>query len=140
VLGALAGTALVSFLPPRATRGYGVAVAFLAVILVRGLSPFQFAAASQAFSLIPFSGFLADQWQAGMLVLFEKTFFYATAVWLFRHCGMRLWLSAALVAAVLLGIEIAQMHLPGRTAEVTDPMLALIAAFILGRLERRPLS
>jgi len=38
---------------------------------------------------------------------------------------------------VLLGaIEAIQIHLPGRVAEVTDPLLALILASILGLVDR----
>lgn len=39
--------------------------------------------------------------------------------------------------ALLLGaIEVVQIHLPGRVAEITDPLLALILAVTLGLAER----
>ena len=52
--------------------------------------------------------------------------------------GDRLAPNAAAVAmALLLGtIEIIQIHLPGRVAEITDPLLALILAMILRHSER----
>jgi VanZ family protein len=40
------------------------------------------------------------------------------------------------VALLLGAIEVIQIHLPGRVAEITDPLLALILAVILGLSER----
>ncbi len=47
------------------------------------------------------------------------------------------WLAAIfIVCAVLAAIEVIQIHLPGRTAETTDPLLALLAGLGLRVLER----
>jgi uncharacterized membrane protein YadS len=55
---------------------------------------------------------------------------------LLRAAGWRL-ARAAIVLAVLLGaIEVIQIHLPGRVAEITDPLLALLLAITLGLLDR----
>jgi hypothetical protein len=44
---------------------------------------------------------------------------------------------AAIAVAVLLGaIEVIQIHLPGRVAEITDPLLAILLAITLGLLDR----
>jgi VanZ family protein len=44
---------------------------------------------------------------------------------------------AAVVVALLLGaIEVNQIYLPGRVAEITDPLLALILAAPFGLLDR----
>jgi len=114
-----------------------VALAFLIAILIRGLSPFHFATQSQGFSWIPFAGFLATEWQYGLLVLLEKSFYYGTAIWLFNASGIRLTAAAAITAATLAFIEIAQIHLPGRTAEMTDPLMAILLAFAFGILSRQ---
>jgi hypothetical protein len=44
--------------------------------------------------------------------------------------------SAVAVAALDGAIEMIQIHLPGRVAEITDPLLAPILAMILGPLDR----
>jgi hypothetical protein len=100
---------------------------FLGVIAVRGLTPFQFSPTAAPFSWIPFSGFLNMNWQAGIQVIAEKFFWYGTAIWLLRTSGMRIRTATALVAAILLGIEIAQTRLPGHVAEITDPLFAVFA-------------
>lgn len=66
----------------------------------------------------------------------EKICYYSSAIWLLRKAGMRLLHSAIVVAAILAAIEIAQTHLPGRTAESTDPLLAIVMGFLLFILSR----
>jgi hypothetical protein len=41
-----------------------------------------------------------------------------------------------LLVLALCAIEVIQIHLPGRVAEITDPLLALILAMTLGLLDR----
>jgi len=110
--------------------------AFLAVILARGLSPFHFEAGSTEFSWIPFVGTLAGEWQSAAGVLIEKIFYYGTAIWLLRAAGWKLAASTGVVAAILALIEILQIHLPGRTPETTDPILAAVMGYVLAMLSR----
>jgi VanZ family protein len=109
---------------------------FLAVILVRGLAPFHFVAAAKPFIWIPFVATLTGEWQSSAGILLEKVFYYGAAVWLFQAAGLRLAYAATLVSAVLASIEVLQMHLPGRTPEITDPVLALLMGFVLAMLAR----
>jgi VanZ family protein len=69
-------------------------------------------------------------------VLIEKIFYYGTAIWLLRAAGAGLARSVSVVAVVLASIEIAQIHLPGRTPEITDPILAVLIGFVLAMLSR----
>jgi VanZ family protein len=126
LVGAIAGMlALVCAFAFRSLRTG--AVAFLAVLLVRGLTPFHFTPAAHPFLWTPFTGYLGMNWQPGILIFLEKAFYYSAAIWLLKHSGVR-WLSAiGMVAAVLAVIEIAQTHIPGRTPEITDPLLAVLA-------------
>lgn len=103
---------------------------FTFLIAIRGLSPFHFTALSAKFTWIPFGGVLGADWQFGVLVLLEKVFWYTTAVWLLASV-MRLRYAIATVAAMLAAIEIAQVRLPGRVAESTDPILAIFMGFVL---------
>jgi hypothetical protein len=109
-----------------------LAWAFLTTIVVRGLAPFRFLPEPVPFSLIPFAGFLNMEWQAGIQEMAQKSFWYGTAIWLMRRSGLGSRTSIAVVAAVLLVIEIAQTHIPGRTAEITDPLWAIFAGWALG--------
>ena len=53
-----------------------------------------------------------------------------------RLAGRRLARAAIAVAVLLGAIEMIQIHLPGRVAEITDPVLALLLATALGLLDR----
>jgi VanZ family protein len=108
-----------------------LAWAFLATIVIRGLSPFRFQSAPVPFSLIPFAGFLNMAWQPGIQEMAQKSFWYGTAVWFMRSSGLASRTAIALVAAVLLLIEIAQTHIPGHTAEITDPLWAVFVGWAL---------
>jgi hypothetical protein len=111
-----------------------IATAFLLTIFIRGLAPFHMVPQASNFSWMPFSGFLNTEWQSAILILLEKSFYYGTAIWLLRASGMSLIFAGAITAVVLAAIEIAQIHLPGRTAEITDPLMAIMLSFALAAL------
>jgi hypothetical protein len=108
----------------------------VSLLIVRGLVPYQWSRAANPFSWIPFSGFLMAERGSDMLELLEKSFWYGSAVWLLRATGWRLVRAAAAVALLLGAIEVIEVHIPGRVAEITDPLLALILAVTLGLLDR----
>lgn len=127
VLGALTGCGLF-YLLQRYDRAFlrWIAMLFLITLTIRGLDPFHFRAAPQPFLWQPFLGALADEWQRSARNLIEKFCYYGTAIWILRATGLRLP-AATLTATVLLGgIECAQMYLPGRTPESTDPIIAVL--------------
>jgi hypothetical protein len=129
--------AAVAWLLVRFTaRDAVAAIAVLAAIVLAGLSPFHFSPAPQAFSWVPFRALLSADWESAFAILLRKSFLYGSAVWLLRRAGSPLWLASAVVASVLLGIEMAQRFLPNHVAESTDPLLALTMAWILNHLAR----
>lgn len=140
--GAIAGAACFTlFWPMRNVHRIAYrrvqAWAFPGVIVLRGLTPFRFLRAAAPFSWIPFSGFLDMDWQTGVQVIAEKFFWYGTAIWLIQAAGPRSRTAIGIVAGILLPIEIAQTHIPGHTAEITDPLLAIFAGLALTAIARR---
>lgn len=133
---AVAGWALWTMWLRRYSKRAGL-LAWLAAILLsmRGLAPFHWAGKVNSFVWIPFAGLLESNWDSAALVLLDKSFLYGTAVWLFRKAGYsHTWATAGL-AALLASIEAAQVYLPGRTAEITDPILLLIMSVLLKLLD-----
>lgn len=104
------------------------------LLVVQGLQPFHFAGHGR-FTWVPFVALLASQWEAGLVVLCEKSFWYGASVWLLWATGQRMAVSASLIAALLAAIEAVQLYLPGRSSEITDPLLAIILACILWFLQ-----
>ena len=136
LLGAIAGFLLFALRPRAKPVTKAEAWAFSVLLVLRGLSPFRFVPESAGFTWIPFMASLNAEWQPAILVMLEKICYYASAIWLLRASGMRLSRAAPTIAAILAGIEIAQVHLPGRTPETTDPLLALVMGFVLLILSR----
>jgi len=98
------------------------------VVTLRGLEPFTLSPWPQSFSWIPFRSSINGDWEIGYAVLFDKVFWYGSLIWLLLRNGATA-LGAGLVTAVLLGgIEVVQIWLPGRSAEITDPFLAILLA------------
>ena len=133
--GAVAGFVVFTLVRPKTTLRQSFAGAFLVLLFLRGMAPFHWGPA-QPFGWTPFGGFLKMEWQSGAKVLLEKMFYYSAAVWLLRKTGLRRRSATAVVVVVLAAIEALQIHLPGRTAEITDPLLAALAGFGMWALSR----
>jgi VanZ family protein len=130
LLGALTGLAM--FLIVTTPRWAIVAAGcVIVVLLARGLAPFHWQAAANPFTWTPFGGVLAADWQNGMLFLIEKTYFFGIALWTFRRAGARWPMAIFVIMAIAAVIEFAQIHVPGRTPEITDPLLVLLTGLIL---------
>jgi VanZ family protein len=129
VAGAAAAFAAWLWLPRLYVRR--AAPFLLTSALVLGeLAPFHLGRAS-AFNWVPFRGFLVASWQSGFVVLFRKSFWYGSVIWLWRGTGYRLAPIVLAVAAGLLVLEWAQIWLPGRTPEITDAVLAVLMGGLL---------
>ena len=96
------------------------------------LAPFHFDARhAGAFDWVPFRGLFQSTWQAGLVMLFRKSFWYGSVPWLWRASGRSLVWATGLAAAALFVLELAQVYLPGRTAEITDALLAGLMGLLL---------
>jgi VanZ family protein len=101
-----------------------------AALILGELSPFHLQSAS-AFSWVPFRALFQSTWQEGFVVLFRKSFWYGSVLWLWRASGRSLLWSTAIAAAALFILERVQMVLPGRTPEITDAVLAVLMGLML---------
>jgi VanZ family protein len=103
----------------------------VAVVVLQGLEPFALSPAATDFGWLPFRSSLTGRLDLGYTVLFEKAFWYTALIWLWARAGGSVAAAGVATAALLAGIEIAQMWLPGRSPELTDPLLALAFAVLL---------
>ena len=117
----------------RRRLGTGMIASLLAGgLLVEGLRPWSFSGQAAHFEWIPFVSMLgSSDWAPVLLVLFRKAAFYGTAVWAIARAGAGVPGSMVFVAIELGMLEVAQVFLPGRTPETTDPVLALVLGLIL---------
>jgi len=134
VLGAMIGLMVVPFVVRLPGRHAVAALLLAGAILLDGLEPFETGPVT-GFEWLPFQGFLQGSMLINAQSLFEKAFFYGALVWFAREAGLRLGLAAGGAALLLAGIEGAQTRLPGHTAEITDPILSLLAGLFLHKAD-----
>jgi VanZ family protein len=132
ILGAAAACAAWLCLP-RLRMRRAAPVLLAGALILAELAPLHFAApnGARAFDWVPFRGLFRSTWQAGFVVLFRKSFWYGSVLWLWRASGRSLaWTTTAAAAALFL-LERVQVYLPGRTPEITDALLAVLMGALL---------
>jgi hypothetical protein len=105
--------------------------AAVVALITRELSPFAWNDVAGRFTWIPFTASLeADSLQA-LIIFVEKSFMYAGSIWAARQARVRLRTATISVAVLLLVLEMVQTHIPNRSPESTDAVMAIIAGFVL---------
>ncbi len=119
-----------------------VALAFAGMITAQRLQPFQFAAMPHSFGWVPFASFMRGSINVAMLAFCEKFYEYGGLIWLLGRAGAVLPIGTALTATLLFATSYAECWVPGRSAEITDAMMALAigVAFALLRHAARRLA
>jgi len=98
-----------------------------AMVLLLRLQPFDFQAGPAApFGWVPFRSIVQGDLQNGFIASGEKFFLYGSLIWIGGRAGLNLWLSTCAVAVLLLLTSVAETHIPGRSAEITDCVMALL--------------
>lgn len=130
LIAAVCGFVVWRFLPGDVRTSKIVAIVFCFILAVRGVTPFRLADAPSSFSWVPFRALFVSEWQFALNVLARKLFDYGAPIWLLWRSGSSLPAASFAVAALLAIIEVVQRYLPGRAAEITDPLLALMLGWI----------
>jgi VanZ family protein len=128
------GAAVAGFLSPllrmlRSRQQAAVLFAGLWSITIIGrLQPFQFQFAVRNFGWLPFRSFLAGSVDVAITTFCEKTFLYGSLLFLLREAGCGSVAAAVTVTGSLLATSLLETRLPGRSAEITDAVMALLLA------------
>ena len=131
VAGALSLAGAGRLMPARRFIGAGMAI----LLLVRELAPYHLASAAAPFHLRPFEAILSADWFFAVVIVSHKAFVYAAIVYLLG-APRRLMPVAIGVSSALAALEWLQRYLPGRTADITDPLIAILLAAVLMLLPR----
>jgi VanZ family protein len=113
-----------------------LATALLVLIAWHGLAPFDFQIAQDRFALLPFGESLTRYRAANLADMFQRCFMNGALVWLLFQAGLSAITATSVGAGVVFGIELLQTWLPGQTAEITDPLLAVCAGGLIAVLDR----
>jgi VanZ family protein len=115
-----------------------LALAMAVLVTALRLEPFHLAATPHGFNWIPFHGAMYGSINIAMQAFFEKFFLYGSLIWLLERSGVRLGLASVGVAALLFATSAAETWLPGRSAEITDGLTALVIGWVFALLAPRP--
>ena len=135
VIGAVIALGLWAALSRREHLAGVLAALIVAMLVFRGLAPFDFRAQPQNFSWLPFQGFLYGNMYVGVLVLCNKVFFYGSLVFVLWQTRMGRVSATLLAATVLAAIEVAQLFFRFHSPEISDPLLIVAAAMTMAMLQ-----
>ncbi len=113
-----------------------LAAALIVLIAIQGLAPFDFQLAQDRFALVPFGESLTQYRATNLTDMFLRCFTDGALVWLLARSGLSVLAATAMGAGLVFSIELLQTWLPGHTAEITDPLLAIAAGGLIAVFER----
>jgi hypothetical protein len=105
-----------------------VTIGFVGAVVLRGLEPFQMSSTSQRFEWIPFFSLMEGSIDSDILAFFAKAFTYGVLTWLFIRAGWRWGIATTAGAVLVLTLSVCQIYLAGRSAEITDAIILLLAS------------
>jgi glycopeptide antibiotics resistance protein len=103
-------------------------VGLWSITIVGRLQPFQFQPSARDFGWLPFRSFLAGSIDVAITTFCEKTFLYGSLLFLLNEAGCGAIAAAVTVAGSLFATSWLETRLPGRSAEITDAVMALLLA------------
>jgi VanZ family protein len=121
---------------PRARAARLLAVALFLLIAWTGLWPFDFQVVPDRFAFLPFEESLSQYRAANLGDMFLRCFTSGSLVWLLAQAGRSVLVATSLGAGAIFAVELLQTWLPGQTAEITDPLLAVCAGGLIAVFER----
>ncbi len=137
VLGAGLGTLLwAGVLARRANGNTPLALLLMLALLVQGLTPFQLRPEPVPFGWLPMQGFLSALSLFNVGVLLAKAYFYGALLWILQRDGASLRFATTLTVLLTFAVEWAQTYLAAHTPEITDPLIALLMAWLYHALRR----
>jgi VanZ family protein/uncharacterized SAM-binding protein YcdF (DUF218 family) len=136
--GVLAALLWQTFLWRWQARAFGVVALFAGAVAIQALQPFHFTAAARPFGWIPFAGFMQGSIEVNIRSFLEKAFSYGALVWLLVRAGRGFTFALGLSSALVLCLRLGQIFLPGRSAEITDPVMVLMAGGVMKLMGEDP--
>jgi VanZ family protein len=116
-------------------RATAIAVLFALYISIDALRPFHFLVTPHRFGWMPFLSFIQSPRESLVSTTFMKVFMYGTLVWTAHRAGWTLVRATLVSTALVFAQRLFQVYLPGRTAEITDPLMVLLMGATLKLME-----
>lgn len=113
---------------PERSGARVLALLMTGAVLAVGLAPYSFAAQAREFGWVPFRGFVAGTQLAALASFLTKTYLFGTLVWALVRGGAGILAAGSATALLMAAIGWAQTYLPGRSASITDAVIAICLA------------
>jgi VanZ family protein len=123
----------VLLLPARGRFGVAGLVVCAYVFALR-LEPFQFEPMARDFGWIPFYGLMHGSLQVDALSFLEKFFLYGSMIFLLGSAIRSRFVATVFVTLLLFSTSWAETYLPGRSAEITDAVMAVLIGVVFALL------
>jgi hypothetical protein len=136
--GIIAALAWVGLLSRLRIRAILITLMFVGTVIVQSLDPFDFSATARPFGWIPFRSLVYGSNATNVSSFFEKAFTYGALTWLLVRSGCSLRTAALLGGSLVLCLRLAQVYLPGRSAEITDVFMLMILAAMMKLMSEDP--
>ena len=133
--------AALAWVGPLSRHRFGIiliTLMFVGTVVFQSLDPFHFSATARPFGWIPFRSFMSGSIATNVLSFFEKAFTYGTLTWLFVRAGCSLSAATILGGSLVLCLRLAQVYLPGRSAEITDFLMLIVLAAMMKLMSEDP--
>ncbi|HYZ83796.1 MAG TPA: VanZ family protein [Bryobacteraceae bacterium] len=108
-----------------------VCVGILSLLIAEELEPFRFSSQTHDFVWTPFVATLSVHGAQRIFAFTTKLYLYGLSLFAVTRLKVRLLPAAISLAVLLLGLELLQTHLPGRTPESTDAVLVILWALVM---------
>lgn len=115
---------------PARPRAAVAGVILCAYVVALRLEPFRFQSEGRAFGWVPFLSLMQGSLQINTLSFLEKFFLYGSTLYLLGDAVGRRLPTTIFIAVLLFATSWAECYLPGRSAEITDPVMVLIIASV----------
>jgi len=130
----LLGSVLLRRGPGRPVPSEAVLLLLLSTYTLGAMAPFSFGP-SRTFFWIPFAAALDGSMLSNLRAISTAAFALGGCAWLMRDLGWSAVPAVGGLAAWALMLEVTQMWVAGRTASTNEPVLALLAGWLLWHVE-----
>jgi len=113
------------------------ALLFAAMVVIERLQPFYFGAFPHPFGWIPFAGLMHGSIGVNIQAFCQKFYEYGGLIWLLNRGGLSLFGSTMLTAALLFATSFVERWVPGRSAEITDAIMAIVLGGVFALVRER---
>ena len=108
-----------------------LALALVLAVALAALDPFALRWPPAELNWLPFAGQLEGAMLINLRALLERIFLYAALLWLVTGMGRSLWQGALVLALFVVSLEVAQMFIAGRNADMTEAVWVMLTAVVL---------